>query len=276
MKAKSKISKKVAKPSKKAKSQKKFVAKIAKQVMSRMSENKQVVKPFNIDPQILQTGTITTVNNCFAITPCSQTTSAPNIFSGVNSDERVGNRVHTKSVKLSITLFPNPYAATTNTGPVPMYIRMYILKKRINPFTLPSIAELTDATTGDFFRLGDETTGFTGSLVDMNYHVNEEKYKYITHYDFKLGYSSNNGTGAGTQPTYQYFNNNDFKLSYVRTLDLTKYCPKQIVWDNDTNTTTTPPVWVVMQGVAANGGILPSNQLPWHINTFTTFEYEDN
>lgn len=281
MKVKTKTTTKVTKstrkgPYVKAKSQKKFVAKIAKQVMSRMSENKQVVKAFNINPQILQASSVTTVNNIFSITPCSQTTAAPNIAPGVSSGERVGNKVRTKSVKLNITIFPNQYNATTNTGPCPMYIRMYLVKKRLNPNTMPTVTQLCDTTFGDFFRYGDLTTGFTGSLVDMNMYVNEEKYIYLKHFDFKLGYSSNNGTGAGTQPTYQYFNNNDFKLSFVKSINVTKYCPKQILWDNDLQETTTAPVWVIMQGVAANGGILPLSQLPWYINTFTTFEYEDD
>jgi hypothetical protein len=89
---------------------------------------------------------------------------------------------------------------------------------------------------------------------------------------FKVGFSAFNN--AGVDPAYQHFANNDYKLNHTRRLNMTKYMPKVLKFNDTTNQPTNAGLYVWAWSVPCNGfgqGALIPVQLDYTIH----MEYED-
>lgn len=187
---------------------------------------------------------------------------------GVGQGQRVGNMIKTKRLVFKGSIVPLPYDSTFNTIPVPMQVKMWIFYDRTTPTVQPNVP-----AANDFFQNGNTTKGFQGDLTDLWSPVNTDRYRVLTTRTFKLGFADYNGTGA--TPSFQQFANNDFKLNANFSVDLTKYYP-QIVKFNDNGTTpTTRGLWCMMTYAPATGGVLSSTQYAVGMQWMQTFVYED-
>jgi len=184
------------------------------------------------------------------------------ISQGTGQGDRIGDSVGTKKVTLDMLFYPASYNATTNATPMPMETVVWILSLKENN-TLP-------ANLNDLFQNGNSTGSPNGSLGDLIKPINTDKYRLHKKVILKCGNSNYGGTGANLG--YQTFNNNDYKLNNHLRLDLTKYCPKKILYNDVSGTPTSNMVFIAVECVPANGGTFAADQVP--LNAYYTLSYD--
>jgi len=183
--------------------------------------------------------------------PITPSTSGIDITSGAQQGDRIGNRLTTKKVTLDMIFWPAPYNVTTNPTPVPLEVIIWIIGLKESN-VLPTNLD-------DFFQNGNTTTDPNGTGVDVVKTYNKDKWVVHKRVVRKLGYAAYTGSGPNAQA--QYHSNNDFNLNQKVRLDLTKYCPKSVVWD-DTGNPTSRGVYIAIEAVPADGGQLNASYTP--------------
>ena len=251
-----------------------------KRTVRRMAENKQYSLPFVVRPFCLSNNTQSLSDNVLTCSPSSGTQQAYSINLGAGNANRIGNRVTTRRLVLKYQINASPYDATTNVNPRPVHVRMLFVKSKLEPSSNLLAGQIIGAGAGGgrLFEQSQTTTGFMGSLQDLTRKVSSDSYTYLTQKTLKLGFSVYGGTeGAGGVPAVQanqYFANNDFKLSRYGKVDLTKWCPKTIKW-NDAGDVNSPWIFCILQVVAADGTSFGLSEKPVLANFEYQYVYED-
>lgn len=233
----------------------KVFAKRVRKIVQRSAETKHVSKrgtKYCVRMQNAQTSLNTNMWILSPSTGADNTTyGGVDVAKGTSDGQRVGNKITLKKAMFNISMYPTPYNAATNVNPTPQVVRMYFFRTKINKNTVPASTTL-NGPGGNFFQDGTTATGFIGTLADINMRLNDDLYTYVGSKTVKLGYASNNGTGAGSQPGPQYFQNNDFRMNYTKRMNITKYLPKQFLWD-DAGNVVTPYTYCLIQPLNADG-----------------------
>jgi len=190
------------------------------------------------------------------------------INQGVGQGARVGNVIKPRKVMLNYILRPMPYDLATNPNTYPCDIQLFLGYVKNTPSFVP--------IPGDFsylFQNGSSSSGPVGNLRDNIAIINKDYWVIKKRWFHKIGYALNDGTGgvAGSQ----YFANNDYKMAVTKRLDITKFIPKTIHFNDAVATTNNKNLFFFFQAVAANGGLLPATTLSSHIDYWIDFEYED-
>lgn len=165
-----------------------------------------------------------TVEACF---PQAGTLPIPQ---GDGQGERIGNRILLRSLVLDLFLYPVAYNATTNDSPQPAYVKLWIGYQRNQPTSPPLI------TSSRMVQNGNGSGALTGLLRDMYVDLNDEFVKVVYQRVFKIGNASYEGSGE--EVSNQSWSNNDFQLGGHLRLDLAKYLPKNIIYDDVLGTPT--------------------------------------
>lgn len=237
-------------------------AKRVKTVISHMAENKSQFHTANM-PLVPYSAS----DWALSVTPITPYQFYTTILQGSGAGQRVGNSIHIKSLKLTGVLRALPYNATTNTDPVPMYVKLLFLTKKDTPTELfPSLA--------DVLQFGNDSSGpgSTAELQRMQRPINKDNWIYHTSRVFKLGYANYAGTSADINA--QTFANNDFKLNHFVNIDLTKYCTKNIKFDDNTSIPSSRNIVMYPLLYTANGSTI-INQTPASFNYSIDIVYED-
>lgn len=183
---------------------------------------------------------------------------------------RVGNTIKIRKVMLNYTLVPLPYDAITNPQSQPTIVQLFLGNVRNSRGVIPSVV------AGDFNQIvdiGSSSSALSGSLADLCCEFNRDYWDIKKMWTHKLGNSTY--TGTGSEAAAQFRANNDYKLNYVRKLDITKYCPKTVKFNDGTNQQQGPNLFFMFQCVGSGGGILGSTILPARINYWVHIHYED-
>lgn len=212
-------------------------------------------------------------SNIFYMTPspASVPFGGCNIGIGSQDGQREGNKVQIKKAMFNIALSTLPYNGTVNPTPQPQVVRLYFFKTKVNQTTAPAVGDLCGAT-GNFFQDGTGSTGFIGSLADINMHMNTDRYTYLGSRTCKLGYQQYGGSGGNMGA--QWFGNNDYKMNYVRRINITKMIPKTLSFD-DTGAGTTPQVYALFQVVNSDGTTAAVTETPVQCIYEQYYEYTD-
>lgn len=189
------------------------------------------------------------------------------IIQGTSQDERIGNRIKTRNVKLRYVLHSLPYNATTNTAPCPMHVIMWIgrLKR--------SVDSPTSANFSNFFQFGSASVAPIGDLTDINGVINKDYFtvdKKIVH---KIGYADYSGSGINVAT--QSYTNNDFKYNVVRTLDLTSCFAKNYVFNDNDNDPQNSRTYIWFEAIRADGLTGVSTNIPCMFRGTIDFNYTD-
>lgn len=190
----------------------------------------------------------------FRLTPSS---GQMNIQQGVGQGDRIGNKVKVVKATLSYVIVPLPFDVTSNPQPVPYEVRLMIGKNKTDELQAPSLTNI--------FQFGDSSGAPTGNLLDMIAPFNKDVcsvQKVISH---KVGYQQyGGGAGNSSYPTNvqsaQYWSNNDFKMNVKKVVDITKFFPASLQWNDATSTPTWDSVWLTAFLSAADGGVSTSSQ----------------
>lgn len=234
-----------------------------KTVISRMAENK--TQNFRTTVDILPYNATNWSNTIVPITPDTLFLS---VLQGTGQGDRIGNSIRVKSLKLSGVLRPMPYDATTNVDPVPLYVKMFFLTRKDNPSAIST-------SLGDVLQFGNasEGPGNSAALTNMQRPVNTNEWTVHATRIFKVGYAIYSGTSADINA--QSHSNNDFKLNQFVNIDLTKYCTKNIKFDDNSSNPTSRNIVMYPIVYTANASLLLNNQIPAKFDYNLDIVYED-
>lgn len=235
--------------------------KMVKKLISRKMETKN--SPFRAVVNIVPYAS--TLNPPYAVSPYSS--SGITIPQGVQQGERIGNRVSTRRLTMRYALYPLSYNATTNPNPKPLIIQFFLFYSKSSP-------NIIDNTLSDFFQFGNATQAFTDTMSDLIRPVNTDVYHVVKRWTHKLGFSEYAQTGINT--SNQAFANNDFKLFIIRTINLTKYIPKTIVYDDNSLAPTTKLLHMLVQPIYCTGVAIPSTYLTANLEYNLDYRYSDS
>lgn len=186
------------------------------------------------------------------------------ITQGTGQGNRIANRVKLTKLMLRGSLYPLD-AVTT-----PTVVKMWVVTDLQNPYngTSTDIA-VSQQTGGNWFEDGNSVAPLQNNLRDLQLTLNTSKYRVYTTRTFKVANSASpNGVTPG--------GNNDFKSLINYKINLLKYVPKYVKWqDNATTATFQRKVFVCFQCVRSNGST--SSDTTANVGHIRTFEvrYED-
>jgi len=203
--------------------------------------------------------------NMYPMTPYA---SYWTIGQGVTQNTRIGNVIKPVKVMLRYVIRPTPYNAESNVSPVPVEIDMFLGHTKATPALLPNNSDLQF-----LYQIGSSSGPPIGNLTDIIAPINKDYWTISKRWRHKLGFAEY-GTN-GTQPTNQNLTNNDFKLNAVRSMNITQYVPKKILFNDGGGATTSKGLFFFYQAVSATGTTLASTQYPMNIQFWIDFEYED-
>lgn len=184
---------------------------------------------------------------------------------GTGNGQRIGNRITVKRVKFRFVLTPMPWTVST-VYPRPYIVVLYL--GHLKPNAVQSLQGWSDALYTKAFSYGaGSVLGLTGTLFDLVQPINRELLTIRKRYRFKIGYQNytfnhNNwndlGNGSVSLPPSAHYGwaNNDFKSSIVKAIDITKYFPRDIVFDDTTgiaNAPTSRPLYCSWEVIPADG-----------------------
>lgn len=242
-----------------------------KRVVTSMAEKKiQVWQSTTFSALALRTGSASFLGNMQPLTPYSGYYS---ISQGSAVSEREGNAIRVTSAILRMNIIPNPYNVTTNPNPTPCMVRIWFLTYKPQSTVPPPSASVYGASA-TFLDNGATNSGLTGTFSDLQYPVNKDVFTVHGYRTFKVAPSIYEGTGA--QPTYGNFGNNDFKLCQLFTVNVTKYFPKIIRWDDTVADPTSKNVSMLVQPIFCTGVAPGASVTPISYRFSLTLNYIDD
>ena len=254
-------------------SKKPTFAKKVMAVVNRSAEHKSNTGIVALQPSALQPTTTTLGGNIVVLTPSNNAYALLNIAIGNSQSQRIGSKVHTVKNIVRFSAVPNPYSASTNITPTPLVMRVWFFRDKTSPISVPAYTQIT-GTSADFVTNGSSDLGLISqNYLDFFYRINNDRYQYLKHCDFKLGFASDSGTGSSAAA--QSYNNNDFKYQVKKTIDLTKYTPKTIDWEIGNSLPTSKNIIMLVQVQRADGQQYPLAALPCTMYVEQEFVYTD-
>ena len=243
------------------------MVKLIKSVIHKQAENKEADWSAQLQPTAFGGTNFNTQN----IVPVSPYSSYLQIGQGTSTTQRVGNKITTRKLMLRFVATPAAYDATNNNTYMPQDVTIYFVKSRDTPVSLTSSSGL-----GGFFQSSSGSSAPTGNLYDQVKRVNNDAWIVCKKINFKLGWSIQNGQNGANTNASNYFANNDYKYNVIRTINLTKWCPKTVLY-NDNNTTPQSPTLQMIILPSNADGTNYANSAQRQINMFYQlyYEYED-
>jgi len=180
---------------------------------------------------------------------------------------RIGNQIRTMSCFLNFTIYPNPYSAASNPVPTPQIVIMMLGKVKNSKPQLP--------IASDFAKLwqdGSSSRAPYGDLRDLLMNVNKDYFTVYKVMKFKVGHELANGTGGSN--VNQHFANNDFKYNTTKRMNITKYCPSILKFNDNTIQPTNDGLWLWYWCVAADG-FSAVNTAPLSMFVTQQYSYEN-
>lgn len=242
------------------------VSAVVKKYVKRTIHSQIEDKVINIE-RVTPFGSVLTNSdlNMFPMCPYTSLFSLP---IGTTNGTRLANQVKTRRVMLSYVLRPTAYSSTSNNNPQPFHVQMFLGRYKQSSGILPTGLELTV-----LFDNGSSSFGPISDLGDLCADINKDAWDIKKKWTHKVGTAQ--FTGPGNLQNYGFFANNDFQLNVVRKMDITKYCPKTIKFNDAAGSTQGPNLFLFYQAIPTTGGIFPANEKPANIDYWISYIYED-
>jgi len=235
------------------------IKRLVKSMIHKQLENK--VEQVTLNYNFVSSYAYNTSLFCMSMIPYTQITQ------GLGQGDRIGNTIRPRSVYFNYVLYPTPYSAVLNPQPTPQDVMIFFGKVKNSRAQQPIASDFAK-----LWQSGDTSRSPFSTTLDMLQDVNKDwftVYKIMRH---KVGTGNYNGTG--TQAAYQHFTNNDYKYNVVRRLNITKYVPKVIKFNDTTAQNTNDGLWMWAMSVNANGTV-NSSSAPLYMDVTLNFSYED-
>lgn len=204
-------------------------------------------------------------NGVYTLNPTQNRLS---IAQGTGQGQRIGNRIRTKSCYISGILYAQQQNAAYNPTPKPCEVVMYIYK-------LIGGGNTVDVTMSNFYQNGNTAGSPTGSLVDLTFPINKDRYRVLYRKVFKIGPADNTGTGASAG--LQYFANNDYKRNQRFYIPLTKYMDKIMRYNDTSLTVNNDTLYLAILPLMADGSTNGAGNalLPVNCSMTQVYNYTD-
>lgn len=203
--------------------------------------------------------------NAYPMCPLSLFWTIPQ---SITQGGRIGNECKVRKVVLNYILRPNFYDVTSNPLPQPSEVQLILGYFKETPSTLPTSTQLST-----IFQSGGSSTAPVGSLRDMISVINKDTFHCAKRWTHKIGLADYAGTGSNAGA--QFNANNDFKMNVKKVINITKYCPKTLRFNDGGSSTLTKNLFLLQNAVAAGGGVYGASNLPVNIEFWIDFTYED-
>lgn len=204
------------------------------------------------------------VASSIRLSPGTNGFSIPN---GTGQGNRIGNKIRVEKAWFKGIISPMQFDATTNGQPSPMQIRMILLKDKFRATSQPAAIGL------DLFQSGSTSLGPSNDLVDQIMDINQDRYQVYHEQRMKLGFAENTGTGSNA--AWGHFANNDFQFNCEFAVDITKYLPKNIVFNDAEVEPMSDGLWAVFLLSDARGGMISNVTVPATLQYSANIEYTD-
>lgn len=191
------------------------------------------------------------------------------ILNGTGQANKIGNRIRVRKAVLRYIINPLPYDLVFNQSPRPMEIQIMLGHLKGSTRTQPNSVSLLY-----LYQDGNTSAPSDGTLTDLIRPVNNDLFVIKRRIVHKVGMSAYDGTGA--QIGAQYHQNNDFPYNVRRAIDVTKYMPKVMVWNEaDVNNPTSKGLYMWMEAVRADNTLAPATESPLLFEYWLDLTYED-
>ena len=208
--------------------------------------------------------------NMIQFTPSNGTNSLYTLIQGVGQGARSGNVVNLKNAVFRYIMYPLAYNAVSNPTPKPLIIQMYIFSVRRGVLGL-TVADAWNIFNTNIFANGSSSIGTLNNIYDLVSVPNNEVVHMHVRRTLKLG--ANAGvlqTGGNAS-----FSNNDFNYTQYGKINITKYMPKRITFNDGDNNSTSKQLFCVICPYNVDGTTIPSTGFPCAIFYGVDIEYED-
>lgn len=207
--------------------------------------------------------------NAFPICPLAGIWSIPQ---GVLQGNRVGNQIKTRKVYLNYIVRPQPYDAVANPLPRPLNIQLMLGYVKNTPCFQPAALDIQQ-----LFQSGSSVSAPIGSNRDIISVINTDYWTIKKRWNHKIGNSNFGGTTASApdQSQNQFYANNDYKLNAIMRMDITKYVPSLLQFNDSGVTPTSKNLFFMYYAVAATGPTNSATVLPANMEFWIDFHFED-
>lgn len=187
---------------------------------------------------------------------------------GILQNNRIGNEVKVRKVMLKYVLRPVAYDSGINPFPAPAEVDMFLGYTKQSSGFLPGTVDI-----GYLFQQGSGSAAPSGNLGDLIQDVNTDYWTIKKRWRHKIGAAAYTGTGGNA--ANQYASNNDFKFNVVNKMDITKFCPKTLKFNDNTSSIQGRNLFLFYQAVSATGNILGASNRFISIDFWLDLTYED-
>lgn len=196
---------------------------------------------------------------------------------------RTGNQILPHRLKLSGVIRCNSqFDSVQNYNACPLRVTMWLVKLRKH--LTDGVSDLDTIVQNTFFENGSTSIGMVGSNLDIIREVNKSQIDVLYKRTFKVGmgnYVSAFTTNSANNNNQQY-NNNDFSMSQMFKINLTKYLPKKLIFNDGTDTPSSArKLWLMFTVARADSNIpltstgSTTGPIPAYIDINAQFEYKD-
>lgn len=241
----------------------KYFAKAVRKIVERTEEHKEQ-QLYSLNTPLPPVNAAGWTGSSIQLSP--GTTGFP-IPQGTGQGQRVGNQIRTRKAWVKGVLHILAYDAATNINPLPTEVRMFIFKDKFNRTGQPPAPAL------DLFQTGSTSIGPQNDLVDMILDFNRDRYQIYHDEILKVGTAAYEGTGA--LPTFQNFTNNDFSLNAKFSVDITKFLPSVIQYNDAGTQPMSDSLWMMFIPVQAGGGQFGATQISTAMSWSAAFYFTD-
>lgn len=208
-------------------------------------------------------------NTSFFINPIPMTPYASGfnpIVQGTGQGDRIGNQITLTKLRFKGNIYPAAYNAISNGTPQPSYVIFWFYKYRATP-------TITQVPDNEFLQYGNTSRGLSNSLTDRWAPINKDKVILLGRKVYKVGFASFNQS-TGSLGNLGNVANNDFKLVADFSIDLLKWAPKKVTYNDNSSTPTSDVICCMPQAVASVGNY-NSSSIPVFMDYIIECEYKD-
>lgn len=203
---------------------------------------------------------------------------------GTGESDRIGNEIRPISLVLTGVIRANlGFDNTTNYNPCPLRVTMWLV--RIKKHLTDSSTNLEQIVDNTFFQAGNTSSGMFGTTLDLTRTPNSDQIEVQMKKTFLLGasdYISAFAVNSGNNSQQRYADNGT-TISRMFRINLTKYLPKKLMFNDGSNTTpvNARKMWLMITLQRVDGSISQTSlgnytgPVPAYIDYGLDFKYKD-
>lgn len=221
---------------------------IAKKEVNKLAEHKEFKVGTSNQPLFSFPSTATIPNNFNSNNILDTSIAYQNIAQGTGEGNRIGNEITLSQLRFSFII--NYNAAITQ----PQFVRMWVVTYKFDPNNAQTADVWSSVQNGvtssaNFFDNGNSSNGMLGTMLDLIAPVNTDVMTVHKCKTYKIGCATAPSGGATA-------GNNDFKYAVKDYIDLLKYVPKRVKYNDTATTSFNKKVFIIFECLAADGTVV--------------------